>query len=56
MSAEVSSDLRTWNSGTGCTEVVSDITTGGVRTVVYRDTTPLATGTQRFMRLKVAAP
>jgi hypothetical protein len=54
VSAEVSSDLLTWNSGAGYTEVVSDVTVGSVRTLVVRDTTPLSAGVKRFMHLKVS--
>jgi hypothetical protein len=56
VSAEVSSDLLAWNSGPGYTEVVSDTTAGGVRTLIIRDTVPLGTGSSRFMRLKVISP
>ncbi|MFZ4765095.1 MAG: S8 family serine peptidase [Roseimicrobium sp.] len=47
---EVSGDLGDWRSGTGYTEVLSDTTGGGMRTLVVRD---LGTGQHRFARLKV---
>lgn len=56
VSAEVSADLVTWQSGAGFTEVVSDTTANGVRTLVLRDLTPMAGNTKRFMHLKVTRP
>jgi hypothetical protein len=48
----VSTDLLAWQTGPGSTAVVSDTTAGGVRTLVFRDLTPLTTGSRRFMRLQ----
>ncbi len=54
--AEVSGDLQTWLTGAGNVETVSDTTVGRVRTVVFRDTTPLDAATARFIRLRVTQP
>lgn len=48
---EVSSNLTTWQSGAGFTEVLSDTTNGGIRTVVVRD---LSAATPRYIRLKAS--
>lgn len=53
---EVSGDLTTWQSGSSFTELVSDTTADGVRTLVLRDRTALGAGgaTPRFLRLAIA--
>ena len=57
VSPQVSSDLASWQSGTGFTETASDSTANGIRTFVFRDTTPASPGTpQRFIRLEVTMP
>jgi len=56
VSAEVSSDLQTWQTGAGAVEIVSDTTAGGVRTIVFRDLTPVDAGSARFMRLRATEP
>ena len=48
---EVSGDLKTWSSGAAATEVLSDATSNGIRTLSVRD---LTAGTGRFIRLKVS--
>ena len=55
---EVSSDLRTWTSGTGSTTVVSTSNNldGKTQTVVIRDLTAESLAMQRFVRLKVTTP
>jgi kumamolisin len=57
VSPQVSSDFITWQSGAGFTEIASDSTVNGIRTVTYRDTTPSgANAPQRFIRLQVTSP
>jgi hypothetical protein len=53
VTAEVSADLVTWNSGATYVDTVSDTTNNGIRTLVLRDHTPLTAGTRRFIRLRV---
>jgi len=48
---EVSGDLSTWTSGVAATEMLSDTTASGIRTMSVRD---LTAGTGRFIRLKVS--
>jgi len=50
---EVSSDLIHWNTGAGFTEVMSDTTASGLRTLIIRD---VATGAPQYIRLKVSRP
>jgi subtilisin-like proprotein convertase family protein len=47
---QVSGDLTQWNSGSTATELVSDTTIDGMRTIVVRD---LGSGQARFVRLQV---
>ncbi|MEI8293978.1 MAG: endo-1,4-beta-xylanase [bacterium] len=52
---QVSSDLQTWQSGGGYTEIVSDTTSGTIRTLVVRDLAPINTSNpRRFIRLVVS--
>lgn len=53
---EVSSDLQTWQSDGTYIETVSDVTAGGVRTLVLRDRAALDASGKAFMRLKVVRP
>ena len=53
---QVSSDLQTWSSGANYVQIVSDSTTGSVRTLTLRDRTPVAGAAQRFIRLVVTQP
>jgi hypothetical protein len=48
---EVSGDLIHWDTGPGFTEVMSDTTSGGLRTLVVRD---LSTAPSRYIRFKAA--
>ena len=50
---QVSSDLKTWNSGATYTVRVDD---GSTNQAVYRDLTAIQNGTQRFIRLMVSRP
>jgi hypothetical protein len=56
VSAEVSSDLQTWQTGAGAVEIASDTTAGGVRTIVFRDLTPIDALSARFMHLRATGP
>ncbi len=56
VSAEASDDLQTWVTGAGKVINVSDSTVGTVRTVIFRDATPLSAATVRFIRLHVTQP
>ncbi len=47
---EVSSDLSTWQSGPGHTQVISNTTSSAIRTLIVRDE---HSGAQRFVRLRV---
>jgi subtilisin-like proprotein convertase family protein len=47
---EVSGDLNSWQSGPGHTQVISNTTSNGTRSLVVRDE---HTGAQRFVRLRV---
>jgi len=49
---EVSTDLVTWNSGTGYTEVTTNVPSSSGNTITVQDTLP-ATTTKHFMRLRV---
>jgi hypothetical protein len=49
---EVSSNLVTWNTGTGYTTVVSNVTTSSGHTITVQDTLPTTTQ-KHFMRLRV---
>jgi len=49
---EVSTDLVNWNSGTGYTNVVSDVTAANGQTVTVQDALPASTP-KVFMRLRV---
>jgi hypothetical protein len=49
---EVSSDLMTWNSGTGYTQVTSTVASASGNTITIQDTLPTTTQ-KRFMRLRV---
>jgi kumamolisin len=54
---QVSSDVVTWQSGAGYTEIASDSTVNGIRTVTFRDLTPAGTpGVNRYIRLSVSMP
>lgn len=55
---EVSGDLRTWNSGTNYTSLVSETNTSGAatQTATVRDQIPLTGTSRRFIRLKVTGP
>jgi hypothetical protein len=53
---EVSSDLQTWQSGDACTEILSDTTAAGVRTLVVRDRAAVDGQAKAFMRLKISRP
>ena len=55
VTAEVTSDLQTWQSGPGNVEVAGDTTVAGVRTLTLRDTAP-AGSEPRFIRLRVTKP
>lgn len=48
---QVSTDLKTWNSGTGYTQVNSSTATSTGTTITVQDT--LSSGSRRFMRLIV---
>ncbi len=52
---QVSADLQTWNSGANDVQIVSDSTSGAVRTLTLRDATPVGAG-QRYIRLMVTQP
>ena len=47
---EVTNDLTQWQTGPGHTEIVSDSSSSGFRTLIIRDAVP---GPQRFIRLRV---
>ena len=49
---EVSSDLKTWNSGSGYTQIVSNVSGTTGRTVTVQDSLPTSTQ-KHFMRLRV---
>ena len=49
---EVSTDLVTWNSGTGYTQAISSVPTAGGTTITVQDTLPVST-LKHFMRLRV---
>jgi hypothetical protein len=49
---EVSTDLETWNTGTGYTHVVSTVPGSGGTTITVQDTLP-TTAPKHFMRLRV---
>jgi hypothetical protein len=49
---EVSSDLMTWNSGAGYTQVLSNVAGASGHTITVQDTLPTATQ-KHFMRLRV---
>jgi parallel beta-helix repeat protein len=51
---ESAGNLSSWSS----TSVIetSNTVTGGLRTRIYRDTTPIGNGTSRFIRLEATAP
>jgi len=54
---QVSSDLVTWRSGAGYTEIASDTTANGIRTVTFRDAmSSTATSPKRFIRINVTMP
>jgi len=54
---QVSSDCVTWQSGAGSTEIASDSTVNGIRTVTFRDLTPSGTNApRRYIRLSVSMP
>lgn len=54
---EVSSDLKTWTSGTSYTTApVVTLDTGFTQTVQVADCTPFSTAVPRFIRLRVTAP
>jgi hypothetical protein len=54
---QVSSNLTTWSSGTGFTVLVSDVDNGdGTETITVRDTTPISSATNRFIRVHVSRP
>ena len=53
---QVSGNLVDWLSGPGRTEIVSDTTTAGLRTVVVRDTVPVSAAARRFIQLQVRKP
>jgi hypothetical protein len=55
---EVSVDLKTWNSGTGCTSVVSTTNNlGGLtQTVTVQGLIPLGGAPREFMRLEITGP
>lgn len=50
---EVSDDLLRWDRGDGATEIVSDTTANGIRTVVVRDLIAIVDRRRRFIRLVV---
>ena len=51
---EVSSDLRTWISGSAyTTEITSTPLDGGMESVPVRDNTPASPGVRHFMRVRV---
>lgn len=56
LTAEVSSDLSTWESGASATETMSDTSGGGIRTVMFRDRTPVMGGGRRFIRVQISQP
>ena len=49
---EVSSNLATWNSGTGYTQTLSNVTNSTGHTITVQDTLPATEG-KHFMRLRV---
>jgi alpha-N-arabinofuranosidase len=49
---EVSTDLVTWNTGTGYTQTVSSVAGTGGTTITVQDTLPTTTA-KRFMHLRV---
>jgi hypothetical protein len=49
---EVSTDLITWNSGAGYTQVISNVAGAGGNTITVQDTLPTTTQ-KRFMHLRV---
>jgi len=49
---EVSSDLMTWNSGAGYTQVTSSVASAAGTTITVQDTLPPTTQ-KHFMRLRV---
>jgi hypothetical protein len=49
---EVSTDLITWNSGAGYTQVISNVAGASGHTITVQDTLP-STTQKRFMRLRV---
>lgn len=53
---EASSDLQTWQSGTGVTTLVSETTQADVVRVVVRDQTAMGAVGQRHLRVRVSAP
>jgi len=57
-SAQVSSDLQTWNSGPGYTLLLSGSNNpdGTTTTVVIQDLTPQDSAPKRFIRLQVTKP
>ena len=56
IAGEVSADLQTWNTGAGYVEIISDSTTGAVRTLSLRDATPFGATAQHYLRLRVTKP
>jgi hypothetical protein len=49
---EVSTDMLTWNSGTGYTQVISNVASSSGNTITVEDTLPTTTQ-KRYMRLRV---
>jgi glycerophosphoryl diester phosphodiesterase len=56
VSAEVSNDLVNWFSGPAYTEIISDATADGLRTMTWRDLAEIDSFSPRFIRLKVSQP
>jgi len=54
---QVSGDLMTWNSGPGFTVLVSDVDHGdGTEAITARDTIPMSSSTERFIRVHISRP
>jgi len=53
---QVSSDLKTWYSGTANIGIVSVSGNGSIQTVTVQDLTPMGGANRRFMRLLVTKP
>jgi len=57
VTARVSSDLVTWQSDAGFTEIASDSMVNGTRTITFRDLTLSGTtAPRRYIRLSVSMP